>query len=428
MNIFYKSFFVIFLISFLINFSFAFQGPISNPPNFAGEVLYKEGSDLRVGANILFSDKWLGPTTNSGLYIRNDGKILINTSTLPDSNAVLTVFGNLFLGNQNTNYYISSGLFYDLNSPSYYVDPYPSFLNYSIYARKGAVFETGNVGIGTINPGYKLDIVGGTDGKVRITGTPSSDGVGYFIDAGASGNMMIIQGGGVGQIRESNHFAIFTGGSERVRITSSGNVGIGTTTPSQKLDVVGNILVGGDIYGGLLGGTRGIWRFSTTYPDYGIFYTEATPDVISISPNGGGITNPVMVINGNGNVGIGTTSPSYKLHVEGTGYFSQPVVVGIPTLSSHAATKSYVDNAISNITSTLYWTANGNNIYNTNTGNVGIGTTTSSQKLTVAGNIGIQAGANSFIGTLDNYALSLRTNTDRTFSVIIGSMIGIGLY
>jgi hypothetical protein len=39
-----------------------------------------------------------------------------------------------------------------------------------------------------------------------------------------------------------------------------------------------------------------------------------------------------------------------------------------------------------------------------NSGNVGIGTTAPSQKLTVAGNIGIQAGANAFIGTLDNYA------------------------
>jgi hypothetical protein len=49
-------------------------------------------------------------------------------------------------------------------------------------------------------------------------------------------------------------------------------------------------------------------------------------------------------------------------------------------------------------------------------GNVGIGTTTPSQRLTVVGNIGIQAGSNAFIGTLDNYDLSLRTNnTDRIF-------------
>jgi len=59
-------------------------------------------------------------------------------------------------------------------------------------------------------------------------------------------------------------------------------------------------------------------------------------------------------------------------------------------------------------------------------GNVGIGTTAPSEKLTVAGNVGIQAGANAFIGTLDNYALSLRTNnTDRIYITNAGN-VGIG--
>jgi hypothetical protein len=59
-------------------------------------------------------------------------------------------------------------------------------------------------------------------------------------------------------------------------------------------------------------------------------------------------------------------------------------------------------------------------------GNVGIGTTNPSQKLTVAGNIGIQAGANAFIGTLDNYGLSLRTNnTDAVYITNTGN-VGIG--
>lgn len=48
----------------------------------------------------------------------------------------------------------------------------------------------------------------------------------------------------------------------------------------------------------------------------------------------------------NGNVGIGTTTPTAKLYVNGTSIFNdlatftQPVIVGTPVLSSHAATKS----------------------------------------------------------------------------------------
>jgi len=59
-------------------------------------------------------------------------------------------------------------------------------------------------------------------------------------------------------------------------------------------------------------------------------------------------------------------------------------------------------------------------------GNVAIANFVPSYKLHVAGDIAIQAGANAFIGTVDNYALSLRTNnTDRIFISSSGS-VGIG--
>ena len=88
------------------------------------------------------------------------------------------------------------------------------------------------------------------------------------------------------------------------------------------------------------------------------------------------------VIGATGKVGIGTSTPAYKLDVWGTGSFTQPVIVGTPTGATHAATKSYVD---SSVATSPTWTLSGSNIYNSNSGNVGIGTSTPAHKLTVSG-------------------------------------------
>jgi len=59
-------------------------------------------------------------------------------------------------------------------------------------------------------------------------------------------------------------------------------------------------------------------------------------------------------------------------------------------------------------------------------GNVGIGITSPTQILHVGGNIAIQAGANAFVGTVDNYNLSLRTSNIDRIVVDTSGNIGIG--
>jgi hypothetical protein len=67
-----------------------------------------------------------------------------------------------------------------------------------------------------------------------------------------------------------------------------------------------------------------------------------------------------MRITAAGNVGIGTTNPSYRLDVNGTARFTNTVSVATPTASSHATTKDYVDSAIAS--GDIYWTGTATNL------------------------------------------------------------------
>jgi hypothetical protein len=107
----------------------------------------------------------------------------------------------------------------------------------------------------------------------------------------------------------------YTGGSERLRIDTSGNVGIGTSSPGVKLDVNGALRVG-------------VASNPTTIANNSQFYDQSL-----IGPTISGFNfevrtgNPTpvarMIINTDGNVGIGTSSPGYRLEVNsGSGAFS----------------------------------------------------------------------------------------------------------
>lgn len=110
-------------------------------------------------------------------------------------------------------------------------------------------------------------------------------------------------------------------------INFSGNVGINTSTPQYELDVVGNINASGNAIVGRIG-------IGTTNPSYaldvvdGDFAIVSTADAktwkfnyedannwLAIQENG---TTRMVIANG-GNVGIGSTNPTTKLFVDGTG-------------------------------------------------------------------------------------------------------------
>jgi len=99
----------------------------------------------------------------------------------------------------------------------------------------------GNVGIGTTSPGYKLDVAGG----IKIGGEetlPSAIGSMYLSYNSAINR--IYYGDGTGyDLRFSKRGAGVT--TDFVTLKDNGNVGIGTTSPGAKLDILGDLMIHG---------------------------------------------------------------------------------------------------------------------------------------------------------------------------------------
>ena len=96
------------------------------------------------------------------------------------------------------------------------------------------ITAAGNVGIGTSSPNVSLDVVGGIRARGGAPGGGGTSNNGYaFNGAGDTDSGMFSSADG--------QVEFYTNNSERVRITSTGNVGIGETAPDYKLDVNGSI-------------------------------------------------------------------------------------------------------------------------------------------------------------------------------------------
>lgn len=277
------------------------------------------------------------------------------------------------------------------------------------------VVQSGNVGFGTPTPSSRIQAYSATDDQAIISETQGATGkFGLFrAIAGTRLSSVIQYKDGSGRFYTSgsdmvvgpdtnNYLSLQTNNTERARIDASGNVGIGTSSPTTKLDV----------YGGSNPTFIKVGSASTSFASQIIFDQGANANSfigltndgyfdISNSANAAinGIrisTNNVerMRIDGNtGNIGIGTSTPANRLHVAGPSSTIRNQAISGSSWFVGQNIDAYILQNESN-TPMIFATNSTEKARISANGNVGIGTSSPSEKLDVNGNINLSGKLN----------------------------------
>ena len=394
------------------------------------DVLYVDTTNNRVGigttspsskAHIIDTSN---PNTTSGSLIvegRRDGGANVLTLRAKDasnpSNALPNGQGVVmrFQGFDGTDFENMGYIFTGADGQAVANSDAPSFMSFGTSAdgssspsERMRIDSSGNVGIG-VSPSYPLHV--GTSGA----------GIKGFFSNNTDADLTFNLSSGVSLVTPTTGILAFgTSGSERMRIDSSGNVGIGTTSPqsgggsAKWLSLNGTAAYSGGVVYTIGSTTKAYSYFESDY----LKQQAQTGFGQKFIVNG---NNTAITILSNGNVGIGTASPSRKLVVSGA---ADGIIQSNDTAGNGSHLRMLADVTAQNVinwdkdtalrfaTSDEDWANYSERMRITSTGNVGIGTTSPTNVL------------HAHSDTDNDYVARFEGSTNNTSGVWTG--IGIG--
>ncbi|MEK7212496.1 MAG: hypothetical protein AAB686_02375, partial [Patescibacteria group bacterium] len=320
----------------------------------SGQATFWTGASTISGDNAFWWDnvsKRLGIATTSPAYtldvngtIRGTTLLGAYSGAIAASNVSQGVFGSS-QGNGNFAFPASLGV----ATSSQVGLPQPL----SVY---GNAYVSGNVGIGTAGPSVPLHVSGSQTlyGYATTLALTETGGYPTLTFQGASNQKAMIRDqAGLLAFYVNNAAGNFVTGDLKMAINSSGNVGIGTSAPGQKLEVSGSSLV-----------TNTMYMLDTNHSIRAVGGQGVYIDTY-------GVTDPFFVQQSTGNVGIGTTGPLNKFAVGAAADASDQVLIYVPQNNGPGAIQGKGDAGAWNMNLAL----------NPDGGNVGIGTTGPEVKL-----------------------------------------------
>ena len=258
------------------------------------------------------------------------------------------------------------------------------------------IYTEGKVGIGISNPTAKLDI---NQGALKITNQSDSA---ILIDLNSERNWQFRQLG-TGASTSLELVSLGGGGNKNFVINTAGNIGLGTTAPSAKLELEGesttSLLIDGNKNANPISQAAILeLRSNEDYRGRGVVYSTGNDDAwfsgVPYTGNGftigrnavadqaGADANSLFFIQEDGDVGIGTHLPSRNLEIQDAASY-----VGLKIENTNATSAWSILEKDNNLFTIYQDVVGSHRLTIDSAGNVGIGTTIPSYKLHVYGRI-----------------------------------------